>query len=364
MKRVIVTCLFLLLSISVNADIEIFNYYAPKGDILAMKRKFNNGVDVDVVDGSAKQTPLTYVLKSKSINNKRKLEVIEWLIIEEGADPRHIDGYFYSYVHIAAFWKCGVEIVDFLISQGSDFNYLTRSKKESPLFGAFSSRDLVVVDYLIDKGAIFSGKENNIGFKGTIEEAIRTNHIGWFYYHLLYEVHDIDKKDKEGRTLLCLVRPRIDFAKMLISRGANINAKDNSGDTTLHDAVLHGDIEYVKYLLNSGADTQLENSRGRTPLELAEFYALDPMVELIINFEKTKPKEIKPAELIPYRGHLAFEITIDNAAIGKSHRIEYSIDSKTWQTLETITLQNETTLYLDKSGVGQPKRFYRVKSGG
>ena len=75
----------------------------------------------------------------------------------------------------------------------------------------------------------------------------------------------------------------------------------------------------------------------------------------------TPPDPIEPTEIVPYKGHLVFEIITKGNAIGKRHDVQFSDDNVNWETLDTIKLKKETTLYLDKSGVGKPKRFYRVK---
>ena len=66
-------------------------------------------------------------------------------------------------------------------------------------------------------------------------------------------------------------------------------------------------------------------------------------------------------ELFPFRGHLVFEIQVESKCIGKEFLIEYTTDNITWNALDIFSPNKETTLYLDRSGVGKPKRFYRVK---
>ena len=51
-----------------------------------------------------------------------------------------------------------------------------------------------------------------------------------------------------------------------ISRGANVNAKDDHGRTALHYASWCGHIEVVKYLVDSGADVNAEDIGQWTPL--------------------------------------------------------------------------------------------------
>ncbi|XPS83969.1 putative peptidase C14, caspase [Desulfosarcina variabilis str. Montpellier] len=62
----------------------------------------------------------------------------------------------------------------------------------------------------------------------------------------------------------------MDIAKYLIANGASINAKTISKETPLHLAVNCGDLKFVKYLISKGAVRSAEDQYGQTPLRLAE----------------------------------------------------------------------------------------------
>ena len=52
-------------------------------------------------------------------------------------------------------------------------------------------------------------------------------------------------------------------------RKLSVNSSDRRGNTLLHQAVLHGQVETVKYLLQHGADATIANQRESTPLSYA-----------------------------------------------------------------------------------------------
>ena len=62
-------------------------------------------------------------------------------------------------------------------------------------------------------------------------------------------------------------------AKVLLSRGANLDAADYTGDTPLHEAVRRSDaaenVALVSLLLDKGADPNIRGYRGWRPLDLA-----------------------------------------------------------------------------------------------
>lgn len=66
--------------------------------------------------------------------------------------------------------------------------------------------------------------------------------------------------------------------KLLIDNGADINQKDNNGNTALHYAVKSNDIKAAELLLNFGADLHLQNNSGLTALNYANS---DQMIELL-----------------------------------------------------------------------------------
>ena len=57
--------------------------------------------------------------------------------------------------------------------------------------------------------------------------------------------------------------------KLLLDRGAEIEAKDNYSSTALHLAATGGHAEVVKLLLDRGAAIEAKDRDGRTALSMA-----------------------------------------------------------------------------------------------
>ena len=88
---------------------------------------------------------------------------------------------------------------------------------------------------------------------------------------LLSRNAQIEARTKKGLTPLLCAREnvstsRINVMRVLLSAGANLDAKDENGDTALHQAVSLSRPDWVKFLLSFTPNLELQNNIGETPL--------------------------------------------------------------------------------------------------
>ena len=62
----------------------------------------------------------------------------------------------------------------------------------------------------------------------------------------------------------------IKILRMLIEAGADLNAKDDSGETALMYAAYYDDPEAVEVLLKAGAETDIKDEDGKTAYDMIE----------------------------------------------------------------------------------------------
>ena len=67
----------------------------------------------------------------------------------------------------------------------------------------------------------------------------------------------------------------------LISFGANVNEKNENGETALHRAVLFENSEIAAIIIEHGADKGIRNNDGLTPLEYARELGNTVMTQLL-----------------------------------------------------------------------------------
>ena len=69
------------------------------------------------------------------------------------------------------------------------------------------------------------------------------------------------------------------IVKLLVERGAEINARQQGGFTPLHAAAFNGDLAMTEYLVAHGADLALMSDDGKTTLDIAVEKGHGPVAE-------------------------------------------------------------------------------------
>ena len=74
--------------------------------------------------------------------------------------------------------------------------------------------------------------------------------------------------------------------KTIPDTGADVNARDNYGETPLHRAAYKGHVAAVRALMSGGANVNAKNKEGRTSVDTARL-GMNKTEESIEPFQKT-----------------------------------------------------------------------------
>ena len=92
---------------------------------------------------------------------------------------------------------------------------------------------------------------------------------------------DVDARNNEGNTPLHRAWSA-EVATLLIQKGADIHASNQNGDTPLHRAAAKGNDKIAALLIKKGADVNASDKNGDTPLHDAAGSGKDNVAELLI----------------------------------------------------------------------------------
>ena len=102
---------------------------------------------------------------------------------------------------------------------------------------------------------------------------------------------------------------RLDICRLLIDKGAQLEAKDWDHRTPLHWAAIEGHVEIVRLLCDRGADVEACNDGGWRPLHRAAYYGRFSVVKELI---EERNAEINARD---YDGRTALWLAGDNPII-------------------------------------------------
>ncbi len=101
---------------------------------------------------------------------------------------------------------------------------------------------------------------------------------------LLGQGANVEAKNNQGDTPLLLAAKsgKIDTAERLVEKGANIEAKNNVGDTALIAACTVGHADLARMLVEKGADINARDVGGATPLMYAGLAGNTAIIDLLL----------------------------------------------------------------------------------
>jgi ankyrin repeat protein len=106
---------------------------------------------------------------------------------------------------------------------------------------------------------------------------------------------DINQRFHRGKTLLHYAAHfnYAGYIKVLLKKGADINAVDYDKHTPLHEAISYFSFDAIKILVENGADPNLEDHENETPLAGIVFWPDDKKAVDVLNLFISKGYDLK-----------------------------------------------------------------------
>ena len=275
---------------------ESIHIAAKIGHLEAVKQHLAAGADVNAIDHEGNtllhhsvyndQTEIIRLLidKGAEVNGKRKAANHE-----KGVAPLH-----------TATWRSTIETMELLIDNGADVN-MKRADGAIALHYAVWFGLKEKTEFLLSKGSDLKARDGNNEGATPLHVAVWKSPNNGIVELLIENEADVNDKNNTGETPLdwAIKFKRTELADLLRKHGGKTGKELEGGepvveaaqtepptakapDISIHDAIEKGNIEAVKQHLAAGADVNAKNRSGWTPLHYAAQKGHKEIAKLLI----------------------------------------------------------------------------------
>jgi ankyrin repeat protein/Tfp pilus assembly protein PilF len=268
--------------------------YVNKGDIDKAINDFDKTIELDANHADAYINRANIYLKKKLLQ-KASIDCTKAIELS----PDRIEPYYYrglSYSEFGGYTKAledynmAIGIADESSDQHTDTLAKRRIAKSRPSIVLEAMRNAELIHSMLEEAenSKTTGKNtHNIAKISStkytdIFDAIRNGALEDVMYFIEQKKVDVNTKNIDGVSLLHMAAGHgmAEIAEVLISNGANVNAKMDNGFTPLFVAI---NVGVAKVLISAGADINAKNSVGSTPLFGAARIGMAEIAEVLIS---------------------------------------------------------------------------------
>ncbi|MCX5636959.1 MAG: ankyrin repeat domain-containing protein, partial [Planctomycetota bacterium] len=251
-------------TVGAEAGCGVLHYIAMDGDLDMLTFFLENGADVNMVERERGYSPLSIAFRFENEEMIRALA-------KAGADLKKPDKYGLTLFHQSARFG-NMKILKFLLDLGVDIEFKDKGGNTA-LINACAGGQKDTLLFLLNQGANLNVLDNagNNALHGAIMDPDSNETIRILIEHGL----DVNHRNSQGqpplfflaRNLVNLREGHFNSAQTMIKAGADLNIRDNNGDTILHLAAKKGAPELVTFLINKGLDVNQTNNQGLTAIQ-------------------------------------------------------------------------------------------------
>jgi len=232
----------------------------------------DNGADIGSVGGEAL---LNAVRASHSKDVEDEVYVVVKYLLKLGVNVNHKDEGGWTPLLAAA--NAGLpKVVCALLDAGADINW--RGECSGCGSGGYTALLLApydVSEILLERGADVNVKRNNgdTALHGVCDSDTEPDRGYAFAENLIAMGADVNAKGQVNNTPLIYAAykdSRVNFVKLLLQAGAQVDHKNERGHTALMIAAAWHNVEIIKLLLNAGARVDEVDFYGNMALEFAK----------------------------------------------------------------------------------------------
>jgi ankyrin repeat protein len=173
------------------------------------------------------------------------------------------------------------DVVELLIAHGANVNVVGGMLGGTPLCEAVAADDSRELDEPPEVEGVYPGNANGPLPRFRNE---RVENLFEIARILISHGADVNARDDLGGTVLSftLLGTSTETIKLLLAHGADPSLRDNYGTPVLHAAIADGQADLVALFLDRGTDVNLRDADRQTPLHEAVWQDDKKMVELLL----------------------------------------------------------------------------------